>query len=160
HAAIEAHLDAYDLRETVEHESENYFASIEQVMVRQAQGQPVLYYTWTPFWLSSVLVPDEDVVWLTVPGETTATNLVDGQNLGFDINQIEILASPEFLAENPTVARFFEVAKVPIGDVNRQNQRMRNGENTPQDIRHHAETWVADNQGVFDDWLAEARSAR
>ncbi len=31
------------------------------------KGDPILYYTWTPYWVSGVLVPGKDVVWLEVP---------------------------------------------------------------------------------------------
>ncbi|MEM8808578.1 MAG: glycine betaine/L-proline ABC transporter substrate-binding protein ProX [Cyanobacteria bacterium P01_G01_bin.38] len=162
---IEHHLTAYKLRDTVEHDGDNYFADIETIIQKQKQGQPVLYFGWTPMWLNSVLIPDENVVWLEVPRTTlpdgqTGETVVDGKNLGFPVNQLEILANQKFLAENPTAKRWFEVVQIPINDVSLQNQRMRDGENTPGDIRRHAEEWIQNNQGTFDNWLTEAKKAR
>ena len=34
---------------------------------------------------------------------------------------------------------------------------MRDGENTPADIRRHAEEWIQNNQGTFDSWLDDAK---
>lgn len=158
---IESHLDTYNLRNTVEHDSENYFALMEKTIERYSAGEPILYYTWTPLWVSGVLVPDEDVVWLEVPATAgQQTTSVDGKNLGFEVNQIQILANQDFLKENPTAAKWFELVSIPITDVSLQNQRMRDGENKPGDIRRHAEEWIRSNQGTFDDWLENAKQAR
>ncbi len=156
---IESHLDDYDLRDTVEHDNENYFALMEKTIKRYEAGSPVLYYTWTPLWVSGILVPDEDVVWLDVPvvGIQANASVIDGKNLGFEVNQIEILASRNFLREHPDIARWFELVNIPITDVSLQNQRMRDGENSPEDIRRHAEEWIRDNQGTFDNWLEDAK---
>lgn len=155
---IESHLDDYNLRDTIEHDNENYFALMEKTIKRYDEGEPVLYYTWTPLWVSGILVPDEDVVWLDVPvvGIQANASVIDGKNLGFEVNQIQILANRNFLRDHPDIARWFELVKIPITDVSLQNQRMRNGENTPAAIRRHAEEWVRDNQGTFDSWLEDA----
>ncbi|MEL6604026.1 MAG: glycine betaine/L-proline ABC transporter substrate-binding protein ProX [Cyanobacteria bacterium J06614_10] len=163
-SVIEHHLDAYGLRDTVEHDSDNYFALIDQVIKNQAAGDAVLYYTWTPLWVSNVLTPGEQVEWLEVPytalpqsydPETQTT--VDGKNLGFAVNQIEILASREFLDANPTAQKFFERVRVPAEAVSLQNQSMQSGENTPADIRNHAQAWINENRALFDSWIAAAQ---
>ncbi|MBE9068262.1 glycine betaine/L-proline ABC transporter substrate-binding protein ProX [Leptolyngbya cf. ectocarpi LEGE 11479] len=156
---IESHLDDHNLRDTVEQDSHDYNASMEKIIERYDAGEPVLYFTWTPLWVSSALVPDQDVVWLDVPplGPQENASIVDGKNLGFEINDIHILANREFLKENPDIARWFELVNIPIMDVSLQNQRMRNGENNPEDIRRHAEEWIRENQGAFDGWLEDAQ---
>jgi glycine betaine/proline transport system substrate-binding protein len=40
--------------------------------------------------------------------------------------------------------------------VNAQNLRQHNGEDKPEDIRRHAEEWIAANKATFDSWIAEA----
>ena len=156
---IESHLDDYNLRDTVEQDSHNYNASMEKIINRYEEGKPVLYFTWTPLWVSSVLVPDQDVVWLDVPalGPQQNASVIDGKNLGFEINHIHILANRDFLKDYPDIAQWFESVNIPITDVSLQNQRMRDGENTPDDIRRHAEEWIQNNQGTFDSWLEDAK---
>ncbi|NEO25331.1 MAG: glycine betaine/L-proline ABC transporter substrate-binding protein ProX [Kamptonema sp. SIO4C4] len=157
---IEQHLDTYNLRDTVEHDQGNYFALIETAIDRYEEGQPILYYTWTPLWVSEVLRPQEDVTWLAVPsgtnGENTAT--VDGKNLGFAANQIGVLANKDFLDEHPDVKRWFELVNVPLEQVSQQNLRMKQGENTPEQIRQHATEWIQQNQQQFNSWVDEAQS--
>jgi glycine betaine/proline transport system substrate-binding protein len=164
---IEHHLDAYGLRDTVQHDQGQYFAIIADTITRFNQGEPILYYTWTPLWVSGVLTPGEEVEWLAVPytdlpeeqgevseEETTA----EGVNLGFAVDQIRILANQEFVDNNPAAATFFDAVAIPINDISAQNQLMQDGENTPEDIRRHAEEWIADNQELFDSWVEEARA--
>ncbi|MEO1622477.1 MAG: glycine betaine/L-proline ABC transporter substrate-binding protein ProX [Cyanobacteria bacterium J06632_3] len=160
---IEHHLDAYELRDTVEHDGDNYFGLINEVIAAYEAGKPVLYYSWTPLWVSNILTPGEQVEWLEVPfislpdsyAEDVQT-VVDGKNLGFAINQIEILASRSFLEANPVAHKFFEVVQVPAEAVSLQNQKMRDGENTPADIRNHAQAWIDRNRDLYDTWLALA----
>ena len=66
-ALIEHHMDAYKLRETVTHVQGSYAALIADTLGRYKRGEPILYYTWTPYWVSGVLVPGKDVIWLKVP---------------------------------------------------------------------------------------------
>ncbi|MGF1499773.1 MAG: glycine betaine/L-proline ABC transporter substrate-binding protein ProX [Elainellaceae cyanobacterium] len=162
---IEHQLDEYGLRDTVQHDQGQYFALIADTITRYEQGEPILFYTWTPLWVSGVLQEGEDVTWLEVPytslpeaqGEVSeADTTVDDTNLGFAIDEQMVLANQEFISENPEAARFFELAQVPIEDVSAQNQLIQAGEDTPEAIRGHAEAWVEENQETFNTWIEEA----
>ncbi|MFD1810490.1 glycine betaine ABC transporter substrate-binding protein [Gemmobacter lanyuensis] len=72
---IEHHLTEYGLRDTVTHNQGEYNAIIADTIARQRNGDAVLYYTWTPYWVSGALVPGKDVEWLSVP----YTSLPDGE---------------------------------------------------------------------------------
>lgn len=166
---IEHHLENYELRDTVQHDQGQYFALIADTITRYEQGEPIIFYTWTPLWVSGVLQDDEDVIWLEVPytslpeaqGEVSeADTSTGGKNLGFAVDQQVVLANQAFIDENPAAAAFFELVQVPIGDVNAQNQLIQDGEDTPEAIRGHAEAWVAENQAQFDGWIEEALTAQ
>ena len=166
---IEHHLDAYGLRNTVQHDQGKYFALIADTITRVKQNEPVLYYTWTPLWLGGVLVPDKDVVWLEVPftdlpdaqGDVSAAETtVNGKNLGFAVEQIYTMANQEFVDNNPAAAKLMSLVQLPIDDVSAQNQLMQDGEDSLDDIRGHAEAWVAKNQATFDGWVKEAMAAQ
>ncbi|NET10800.1 MAG: glycine betaine/L-proline ABC transporter substrate-binding protein ProX [Symploca sp. SIO2B6] len=162
---IEHHLDAYGLRDTVQHDQGKYFALIADTITRAKQDEPVLYYTWTPLWLGGVLVPDQDVVWLEVPftdlpeaqGEVSeADTTANGKNLGFAVEQIYVIANQNFVDNNPAATKFMSLVQLPINDISAQNQLMQEGEDSVEDIRAHAEDWVAKNQVTFDDWVKQA----
>jgi glycine betaine/proline transport system substrate-binding protein len=165
---IEHHLDEYGLRDTVQHDQGQYFAILADTITRYEQGEPVLFYTWTPLWVSGVLKEGEDVTWINVPytslpeeqGEVSeADTSAEGKNLGFAVDRQEILVNQTFFDENLAAATFFELVEIPIADVSAQNQLMNDGEDTVADIRRHAEEWVAENQEQFDAWIEEAKAA-
>ena len=163
---IEHHLDAYGLRDNVTHNQGSYSAIIADTIARYKQGDPIFYYTWTPYWISGVLVPGKDVVWLQVPfsslpGERKDidTALPDGANYGFQANNPRIVANKAFTDAHPDAAKLFSVMHVSNNDISAQNLRMRDGEASAKDIERHADAWIRANQAKFDGWIAEAMNA-
>ena len=165
-AQIEAQLTAYGLRDTVTHLSGNYPALIADVIQRYRAGQPVLYFTWTPYWVSSVLVPGRDVTWLQVPfsalpgaqaGQDTA--LPNGRNYGSVINDQRIVAHRAFIEANPAARRLFELMRLPVADITAQNNAMNEGQSSERDVERHTEGWIKAHQTLFDGWLDAARAA-
>nr|WP_145545542.1 glycine betaine/L-proline ABC transporter substrate-binding protein ProX [Variovorax boronicumulans] len=160
------HIEAYGLAATVEQRQGSYAALIADTINRFRQGQPVLYYAWTPYWVSSVLQPGRDVVWLEVPFSSMPgsqngvdTRLPNGKNYGFTPNDQHILANRAFTEANPAAAKLFAVMRLPAGDINAQNLRMRQGEASQRDIERHVDGWIKAHQQVFDGWIAQARAA-
>ena len=165
-AMIEHHLDAYQLRNTVTHQQGTYSALIADTITRFKSGKPVLYYTWTPYWVSNELKPGTDVVWLEVPfssapGEQkgTDTRLPNGKNYGFVVNKQHILANKAWAEKNPAAAKLFAIMQLPVGDINAQNHLMSQGQGKPADVERHVNGWIQAHQKTFDGWLAQARAA-
>ncbi len=163
---IEHQLSSFDLRDTVSHNQGEYGAIIAETITRYQDGQSVLYYTWTPYWVSGVLVPGRDVVWLEVPfsslpdNRTVDTTLPNGKNYGFEINNQNIVASQQFCAAHPDAAKLFAVMQIPARDISAQNLKMRErGEGSWQACEQHAEAWIKAHQRTFNSWLDAARAA-
>jgi len=161
---IEHQLTEYGLRDTVTHNQGAYNAIIADTIARQQAGEPILYYTWTPYWVSGVLVPGENVQWLEVPYTSLpdgreANTTFDGRNLGFAVNELRVVANDAFLEDNPAAAKLFEVATLDINDVSAQNKRMRDGEDDLEDIAAHVDAWIEENRETFDGWVEQARAA-
>ena len=165
-AVIEHHLSAYGLRATVTHNQGSYAALMADTITRYKAGKPVLYYTWTPYWVSNELKPGTDVVWLQVPfsslpGEQKGLNtqLPNGKNYGFVVNNQHIVANQAWAKANPAAAKLFAVMHLPVADINAQNHLMSQGQNKPADIERHVNGWIKAHQATFDGWLAQARAA-
>ncbi len=163
---IEHQLDAYGLRDTVTHNQGNYAAIIADTISRYKKGDPIFYYTWTPYWVSGVLVPGKDVVWLEVPfsalpgaRKDVDTTLPNGKNYGFEMNSMKIVANKKFAEENPAAAKLFEIMKLNINDVSAENMMMSQGHNSSKDIEAHADGWIKAHQDLFDSWIATAKKA-
>lgn len=118
---IEHHLDAYELREFVFHVQSDYSTLVKETVEQSKEGEPALYYTWTPNWTGSALLVGEDVMWLGVPspalpGDEVASTRADSIarcletpcDMGFEPNDIRVVASEQFLDANPAAAALFE----------------------------------------------------
>ena len=161
---IEHQLDAFKLRKTVSHNQGEYSAIIADTIARNKDGKPILFYTWTPYWVSGVLVPGRDVTWLEVPHSAhpngVDTKLPNGKNYGFRVNTQMIVANRKFVEANPAAGKLFEVMQVSANDVSAQNMTMREkGQDGWAAAERHADAWIKAHQKVFDGWIAEAKKA-
>ena len=161
---IEHQLTEFGLRDTITHNQGEYNAIIADTIARQKNGKSVLYYTWTPYFVSGAMVPGKDVEWLSVPytslpdgGE--AVTEFNGKNLGFAVDNLRIVARNDFLKANPAAAKLFEIAKIDINDVSAENKLIADGENRSSDIDNHVADWIKTNQAEFDGWVQAARDA-
>ncbi|NIY48537.1 glycine betaine/L-proline ABC transporter substrate-binding protein ProX [Cedecea colo] len=166
-AVINHQIDAYGLSKTVVHNQGNYSAMIADTITRHKEGKPILYYTWTPYWVSDVMVPGKDVVWLQVPfssmpGEQKGidTKLPNGANYGFPVNTMHIVANKAWAQKNPQAAKLFSLMKLPLADINAENAMMHNGHASEADIQGHVDGWIKAHQAQFDGWVKEALAAK
>ena len=165
--AVVAHqIKAFGLENTVSYTQGNYPALIADTLARFKAGKPVLYYAWTPYWLSNVLRPGQEVVWLQVPRSSmpgvqagTDTRLPNGRNYGFPLNNEYIVGNRIWVENNPAAGKLFEIMQIPINDISRQNQLLREGESKPADIQRHVDAWIKAHQKTFDAWIAQAKAA-
>ena len=166
---IDHHLEAYELEGTVEHDRGQYTPLLANTITRYKQGESVIFYAYNPHWISTVLKPDQDVVWLEVPFTSVPENMgditekdtsVNGKNQGFPNTQQSIVANKKFLAANPIAKRWFELVQIPIADINQESLRISEGENKAKDISRHAQEWVTNNQELFDSWIETAKATK
>lgn len=171
-AIIDHHIAAYGLGGTVEQVQGEYSPLMTQLIARHAAGHPVLFYTWTPNWTVSLLVPGTDVAWLRTPfpslPDAGAADLArtrvgrlagcasDPCAIGWPPNDIAAVANSAFLAANPAVAALLEQVRIPLEDILAQNEAMIAGEGDPEDITRHAAAWIAANATTVAGWLQEA----
>jgi len=142
-----------------------YQAAMADAIARFDQGEPILFYTWTPNWTVNELAPGEDVVWIEMPDATEdETAEIDGCvdnpcELGWVANDIRPVANDEFMADNPAVKTLLEEARIPLADIYEQNAKMKEGEDDDEDIERHASEWIEANNDLVNGWLEKAREA-
>lgn len=162
-AVINYQLDAYDLRKTVTQNQGEYSAIISDTIARFRNNKPILYYTWTPYWVSGKLVPGRDVVFLQVTHSanpvTKSTKLPDGSDYGFNINNQRIVVNAGAL-KHKDIVKLFKLMKLSVNDVSGENMLMKKGENSEKDIKRHAKIWIKNNQTTVDKWIKEAKAAK
>lgn len=165
-AVVNHQLKEFGLEDTIDNNQGNYAAIIADTISRYKNGESILYYTWTPYWVSGVLVPGKDVVWLEVPHSSLPgdradvdTTLPNGKNYGFQMNNMHIIANKKFAEENPAAAKLFAIMKLNINDISAENLMMQKGQNKPADIEAHADAWIKAHQKQFDSWIEQAKAA-
>lgn len=164
-AALNEQLKAYGLEKTVTHNQGNYSAMIADTITRYKEGKPIFYYTWTPYWVSDVLVPGKDVLWMqvpfsVVPGDKNAnTALPNGKNYGFNVSTMHIVANKKWAEANPAAAKLFAIMQLPLKDINAQNSAMHAGQSSEADIDNQTDGWIKAHQATFDGWVKEAAAA-
>lgn len=159
---IEHHLDAYKLRDHINHDKGAYFALMADTIERFKAGQPIFYTTWAPNWIMGTLKDGEDVVWLNAPfsslpgGQDANTEWPDGRNPGFGSNDNYVLVNKSFAEANPKVMAFFEGLRIPVSDLSGMMTRMNNGEDSPEQLEQIAKDWIVANQAEWDALIAKA----
>ncbi|NEQ67695.1 MAG: glycine betaine/L-proline ABC transporter substrate-binding protein ProX [Symploca sp. SIO2D2] len=174
-AAIEHHLEVYGLEDTVEQVQGDYSPLMSDAVAQYQQGQPLLFYNWTPNWTLGRLQPGKDTMWLEVPfpslldelapleKQTTIAQLPgcasEPCNIGFPPNDIRIVANTAFLEARPDVRKLLELLEIPLADIAAQNALMLAGEGENADIIRHAQTWIKDHRSQVTPWLRLAKDA-
>ena len=159
---IDRHIRSFGLEDVVEQRRDGYLNLLMATVMRYNMGKPILYYAWTPMWVSAVLIPGKDSIWLKVPGEGSgggsilATDSVAARGLGFSANNQMIVANREWLEKNPAVQTFFALASLDGKDISYQNMRLRSGESSLDDIDHHVEEWIRTHAEQFNSWVNAA----
>jgi len=161
---INHQLSAFKLRDTVDHNQGAYAAMISDTMARYKTGKPILFWTWTPYWVSGKLVPGKDISFLQVTRSEHPkgidTKLSNGANYGFAINSQKIVANASVLTKHKDIAKLFDIVKLSVNDVSGQNMLMRNGQKEPKDIKNHVTRWLKANKTQVDAWIKEAQAAK
>ncbi len=129
-----------------------YFSiDLEKAVVERRGFKPKFLVIWLEVPFTSVPESQKDI--------TEKDTSVEGKNLGFAIDRQRIIANKEFLAANPVAKRWFERVEIPAEDINVVSLYIKEGEDTPEDIRRHAREWVENHQELFDSWVEEAKNA-
>ncbi|GGB96058.1 glycine betaine ABC transporter substrate-binding protein [Marinobacterium zhoushanense] len=163
---INHHLKAYGLEDSVTHHRGPYFELMADTIARYHEGQPVLYYTWVPQWIAGVLVEGKDVLWLEVPftslpdGNNDVLTSYKGKNLGFAVDEVMSVVNLNFAKTHSPAMIFLSQLQISAGDESSQNLKMKNGEDSIDDIKRHAQEWVSAHRDQFDAWLNRARAGK
>ncbi len=161
---ISYQLDAFKLKDTIDHNQGAYSAMIADTMARHKTGKPILFWTWTPYWVTGQLVPGKDITFLQVTKSAHPkgidTQLSNGANYGFAINSQKIVANASVKTKHKDIAKLFDIVKLSVNDVSGQNMLMRNGQDKPNDIKRHVKKWLEANKVKVNAWIKEAQAAK
>ena len=172
---IDYQLEQYGLQDHINVLDASYNAMFADVLARYNNGEPVLYYAWTPNFTGYELVPGQDSLWINVPeiaptpeqedlvDSMTVSNVEgavsDPLKMGFPANDIRVAANQTFLDENPAAASLFSQVKIPLEDVSEMTARINEGEDSTEEVKAMVDEWISNHQEEVNGWLENARAA-
>jgi len=164
HDVIEYQLKAFGMGDVVQHNQGEYSALIADTLAKYKNGKPILYYTWTPYWVSGKLVPGKDVVFLQVTHSAhpngKSTKLSNGADYGFNVNSQKIVTNASVRKNHKDLVKLFEIMNLNVNDISGENMLMANGQNKDSDIQRHIQSWLKSNTAKVNAWIKEAKAAK
>ena len=162
HTRINEHINELNLRETTEQVVGDYNPMARNAIEGLQSGKPLLMYTWTPNWTLGKVTPGSEVRWLHVPvsGREQIDNLEGASRtpitLGFDLNDIRVVANSDFLRQYPDLRVLFEQVRISLEDIQAQNAAMAGGEGSLREIQEHAQVWINNHKAEIRKRMIEA----
>ncbi|RKF48554.1 glycine betaine/L-proline ABC transporter substrate-binding protein ProX [Paraburkholderia fungorum] len=174
---VEYQLDKFGLRQTVHPVRGKYEALMADAVTRVKDGKPALFYAWSPSWMTNVLVPGKDVVWLPTPADALPPNVpnrgsalvngVEGCAGGANPCRMAMaswnygsVTNRSFIAANPSVKTLVEQIKFPGATWSGWELAISKNGGSQAQIAKLADDWVAANKSQFDQWVATASKAQ
>lgn len=171
---VDYQLKEFGLTDTVESIRAKYEPLMAEVFARYRGGEPVLFYTWSPSFVTQELKPGQEVVWVPIPrdaapeGVTIKKHLVDGVvgcaggqescRMATGSWNWQMTGNRAFLDGNPAVRKLGEQMVWPLATWSEWEGQMK-ADSSDRAIRKIAEEWIAANRDQFDKWIAEAKAA-
>jgi len=157
----------------------DYDAMFAEMVNRVNNGDPGIIYTWSPASYLTVLVPGDNVLWLSVEAVLDDSNPLGkegGENhqqeggftafgadmctqpcqLGWSAADIQVSANTSTLDANPFMRRLLPLVKPSILDLSFLQVDQTDGDGSEAHIVELASSWMADNADIVAGWIAEA----
>lgn len=169
---IEHHIKAYQLEDTVEQMSNDYFKQCQLALKRLKKKQPTLIYNWDTHWFNGEAQLGQLSHWLPVPFESipedmdqdlhTEVNLDTCVSkpclLGFTHDRVQPVMNRKLALKHPEIVKILELISIENEDIVYQNQRLKIfNETSYQDIQEHALEWIAQNRSSINQWIEIAK---
>lgn len=170
---VDFQLEEFGLSDTVESVRAKYEPLMAEMFARIRAGEPVLFYTWAPSFVTAKLEPGKDVVWVPIPYGALPEG-VEAKG-GHEVAGLEgcaggqdpcrmvtgswnwlIAANRDFLEENPAVKALGEAVEWPLSTWSSWEGQMSDS-NTDRALQAIADKWIDENREQFDAWVEEAR---
>lgn len=168
-------MDAFEMRDHVNEIKANYSASMADAIAAYQAGDPIFFYTWTPNWTVDELKPGQDVVWIETPSvklPEAQMDLADSATvpdvagcvanpctLGWPVNDIRPVWNSDFIEDNPAVKTLMENATMTVDFIFEQNAAMKNGADSPEDLKKQAADYIEANRADVDKWMEAAKAS-
>lgn len=163
---IEKLIQAGNLSRNVRQISFDFSVLASHVLKQYRKGNPVLFYAWMPHYLPGLLKPGQEVYWLPVENSEDVSEthhyipdcLQNPCQLGFPIDEIQVVANRKFLKQYPDIEVLFKLIEISASDITAQNAKLFSVEDDLSDIQRHAREWLKTHNSEVERWLSSSRA--
>ena len=168
--------------DNMEETKAGYDALYAEMVDRVNNGEPGILYTWTPTSYVTVLVPGENVLWLSVEAVLDSSNPLGKEGgashaqgegfsgfdasmctqpcqLGWEPADIQVSMRTDRLDETPFLRHLFPLIKPSILDIAFMQVDQDAGDGSQAHIIELASGWMAANADHVDGWIASASAS-
>ncbi len=168
--------------DNMEETKAGYDALYAEMVDRVNNGEPGILYTWTPTAYVTVLVPGENVLWLSVEAVLDASNPLGKEGgashaqgegfsgfdasmctqpcqLGWEPADIQVSMRTDRLDETPFLRHLFPLIKPSILDIAFLQVEQDAGDGSQAHIIELASGWMEANADHVNDWIASASAS-
>ena len=168
--------------DNMEETKAGYDALYAEMVDRVNNGEPGILYTWTPTSYVTVLVPGENVLWLSVEAVLDASNPLGKEGgashaqgegftgfgadmctqpcqLGWEPADIQVSMRTDRLDETPFLRHLFPLIKPSILDIAFMQVDQDAGDGSQAHIIELASGWMAENADHVDEWIHSAMAS-
>jgi len=156
-----------------------YDGLFAEMVYRVNAGLPGILYTWTPASYVTVLMPGENVLWLSVEevlDDSNPLGKAGGWNhqqedgftafgpdmctqpcqLGWAAADVQVTMRTDRLDENPFLRRLFPLIKPSVLDISFLQVDQVEGDGSQAHVRELASGWMTANRATVAGWIAAA----
>ena len=168
--------------DNMEETKAGYDALYAEMVDRVNNGEPGILYTWTPTSYVTVLVPGENVLWLSVETPLDASNPLGKEGgashaqgegftgfdasmctqpcqLGWEPADIQVSMRTDRLDETPFLRHLFPLIKPSILDIAFLQVDQDAGDGSQAHVIELASGWMAENADHVDEWIHSAMAS-
>ena len=168
--------------DNMEETKAGYDALYAEMVDRVNNGEPGILYTWTPTSYVTVLVPGENVLWLSVETPLDASNPLGKEGgashaqgagftgfdasmctqpcqLGWEPADIQVSMRTDRLDETPFLRHLFPLIKPSILDIAFMQVDQDAGDGSQAHVIELAAGWMDTNADVVADWISSASAS-
>jgi glycine betaine/proline transport system substrate-binding protein len=165
--------------DNMEETKAEYDALFAEMVNRVNAGEPGILYTWSPASYLTVLVPGDNVLWLSVEAVLDDSNPLGkegGENhqqeegftafgadmctqpcqLGWSAADIQVSARTDMLDATPFLRNLFPLIKPSILDISFLQVDQTDGDGSQAHVAQLASGWMAENADAVASWIADA----
>ena len=161
---INNHIKYLKLNNNINQNKGSYDAIMLNGLQYLRNNEPFFAYVFTPHWSAEQYKLNKLTIKLELEPNNNQNhnkkfNKYNYGKYGFKKAIMRIVANKKWAKQNADASKLFSLMQIPIADINYAVAKIKQGNNSPSDIRELTNNWIAKNKKLFYSWIKEAKKS-